>query len=463
MHDRELVQAVKTGNHEAFATLVKRYHRLVYGICYRMTANPSDAEDLAHDAFVEAYLKLHQLREAEKFAPWLKTLTLNLCRMWYRQNKHDIEIDELPLIPFISVTEDESMYERLSYGLSKISATQRLLLILHYWEGLSYEEMAKFLEIPIGTVMSRLHRARHALKQLMEQMVEMEEIPMNPDDDFLQQVDAEIAILLEMFSENSIDTANRSFTGRHTASEVLEEIQAMDRLSVILNRSPERFAKLINQANDEAMLHKLALLLRRLGHPAFKVALDCFFSSEKSLHDKALMLLRAWIAKCKPAEEFCKGFGMPSPEAYLLIDGLIASSVNTQLKAELLLELMEAGHDERTMNLFTEVLLCYADAAFPLLLKRFWASSEPDNLNRSVLYALCRIGARFGEALLETFNTGNINQQTLALAGLEALARSLKCCADKEDLPSAQLALAMRSIGNNAPVSKRHLDSRILQ
>ncbi len=439
VHDSELVKAVQAGDYEAFGTLVARYQGLIYRLCYRMTGNASDAEDLAHEAFVEAYLKLHQLRQPEKFVPWLKTLTCNLCRMWYRQNKSepvDPMTDERLHAQPAPIESDESVYARMFCGLSKLSAPHRLALILHYWEGLSYDEVARFLEIPIGTLMSRLHRARHALKRLMEQLTEEEEIPMISDVTFRQEVDAEIAVLLEMFHKNP---------------------GAVDRLSVILHRSPERFAQLVQNADDEAMLDNLALLLHRLGHPAVEVVLECFFSSDASLRARALMLLKRWSARGKPG---------PSHEAHLLLDKVIASPVEAQIKTELLVELMEACQSERMANLFTDVVLCYPDVALPVLLERFWSASSPAALYQpaQVLYALCRTGTRFCEALLVPLRSGDVRQQTLALAGLEALGRSEGCLehSDKEQ-PAAQLALLKRSCGNYAPVAEEHLDARIFQ
>src|SRR5690242_5552178 len=87
VEDSELVAAVLAGRREVFGQLVERHRAWVFQLCYRIAGNVPDAEDLAHEAFVEAYLKLSQLRDAEKFAPWLKAVALNLCRMWYRRNR----------------------------------------------------------------------------------------------------------------------------------------------------------------------------------------------------------------------------------------------------------------------------------------------------------------------------------------------------------------------------------------
>src|SRR5579871_2802584 len=139
MDDSTLIQAVWQGHSEAFGALVERYQERVLRLCYYVTGNSTDAEDLAHEAFIEAYVKLRQLRDPQKFAPWLKRIALNLCRMWYRRNR----LDTVAWLQEPCAEADESqdaLYQRMFQGLTQLSAPHRLALILHYWEGLSYEE-----------------------------------------------------------------------------------------------------------------------------------------------------------------------------------------------------------------------------------------------------------------------------------------------------------------------------------
>src|SRR6266536_3246246 len=146
MQDSELIGKVRAGDREAFGRLVERYQGLIYQLCFRVAGNVPDAEDLAHEAFVEAYLKLDQLRDPEKFARWLRTLALNLCRMWYRQRQR--EAVGLPEeATECREEEDRSIYQRMFSGLSQLTAAHRMALALHYWEGLSYEEAARFLAV----------------------------------------------------------------------------------------------------------------------------------------------------------------------------------------------------------------------------------------------------------------------------------------------------------------------------
>ena len=95
MDDRELIDAIRAGDRELYSVLMDRHGDMIDRLCYRMTGNRSAAAELAHDAFVDAYLKLGQLRDPGKFRPWLRQLALNLCRMWYRQQRWElVELSE---------------------------------------------------------------------------------------------------------------------------------------------------------------------------------------------------------------------------------------------------------------------------------------------------------------------------------------------------------------------------------
>jgi RNA polymerase sigma-70 factor (ECF subfamily) len=407
MQDSELIQTIRGGNREAFGQLVERYQGLIFQLCYRMTGNIPDAEELAHEAFVEAYVKLHQLTDPSRFAHWLKTLALNLCRMWYRQRKREAS----PLPPELTAgpaEEDRPAYTRVYHGLSRLSAAHRMMLVLHYWEGLSYEEVARFLDIPAGTVMSRLYRARHELKRLMQEAAEREEMERMPEEEFKAEVETEISVLLSMSGDRP---------------------EAMERLSVILRRSPERFAQLIQQAEDEGTLDDLALLLRRLGQPAIDATLACYQATDPQLRSKAARLLTQSFAFENSGRSGKLSANTARRGAYLILDRLIQASMSPAAKAELLIQLIGACGDEPALLLLANVLLCYPDEAFPRLLERFWQADMPADLHQAVfsdvLYALGRTGTRFAEALLAPLRDGDARQRALALEGAAALARAL--------------------------------------
>jgi len=430
MDDGELVLRARTGDRRAFGELVARYRGRLYKLCYGMVGNRADAEDLAHDAFVEAYLKLEQLRDLEKFGSWIRTLTLNLCRMWHRRRKRDRE--GMSEARRVLEESGHAILTEISGGLSRLSAPHRMVLLLHYWEGLSYEETATFLDVPLGTVMSRLYRARNALRRVVEEMAEHEDMSETSDESFSGDVDAEIDLLLEMRSKDG---------------------KAMERLSVILRSSPERFVRLVREAEDGGTMDRLVAVVRRAGRPVMEVLAGCYFSTDPVLQARAGAVLRRWAARCKPG---------PSHNAHVFLDLLTASSVDAEAKTALLLDLLAAVKDDSTQTLFINVLLCYPDTAFPMLLERFWVVPEPEDLYSSyVLFALARTGTRFCEALLESLAEDEMRRKILALIGIEAVARAI----DPPWLAGAspeRWALGIRFRDRIAPIPRTHLDEAVL-
>lgn len=341
MEDRILIEAILSGDMDAFGPLMDHHYASVYRMCFNMSGNIHDAEELTHDSFVEAYLKLSQLRDTEKFGTWLKAITLNVCRMWYRQNQlRPVELleDQIPAVE--DDAEDSTIRDKMAYGLYSLPAPHRLVLVLHYYEGLSYDEVATFLEIPVGTVMSRLHRARQALREVIKQMTEYEEIPTVPDERFKEVVQAEIAVLLGLYPN---------------------EPNSRERLTLILRKSPESLAGLMTDAEITQILRSIAILLPHLGTEAIDTVLGCRFSADECKSSKARKLLQIYARRCKAIPQRDGMADMSEREAYLLIDRLITYPADDQAKAEVLLEIMEACEDNCASLLFANALLCYEE------------------------------------------------------------------------------------------------------
>lgn len=439
--DGQLVQAVKDGQREAYGTLMDRYHSMVYGLCFRMTGNMPDADELAHDAFVEAYLKLDQINDPERFGGWLKTLALNMCRTWLRQNKRNlIELTDDQPAP-VDDEDDADIRARMSYGLSRLSAVHRFVLVLYYYEDLSYDDIARFLDVPVGTVMSRLHRARIILKEVLKEMIEDIDIPAIPEEVFKDEVQAEINILMKMFDQKS---------------------SAAERLTVILSRSPESFVQLIRDANDSTTLDNLAILLPRLGDQAIDFVLASRFSTDTAMAENAAGLLNSYVSRCIPM--FTKGWqpDMASRNVYPLIDRLIAYPVDDENKSRLLFDLMQASSESSTAVIFANALLCYPDEAFQILMADF-ISSNPDDIFKSprTLYALTRTGERFCRMLSKLLDSDNQRDQMLALIGMESVSKSI----DPSWLDNAspeQFANEVRTREKWSPIRLNSIDPLLL-
>lgn len=437
------VQAALANDRDAFGRLVERHQGLVFGICYRLTNSVHDAEDLAHEAFVEAYVKLRTLREPGKFASWLKTLTLNLCRMWYRRNRRDpVELRaEVPALVTEEPAEDDPVYGRMWYGLSQLSLDHRLALVLHYVEGLSYEAVATFLDVPVGTVMSRLHRARHNLKKQIEDLQEVDVIPMIIEEQFREEVDAEVSVLLEMFQDDPT---------------------AMERLSTILSAKPERLSQLMRGTEDAQTLSNLAVLLPRLGAPAMEVMLQAAMGTDPVLQANALRVLCGFTAECRSV---CGSVPPWNPtasfDAYTLTDLLIRHSASQRTKVDLLLDLLEPVTDPATGTLLSEVLLCYHEEAYSLLLERFWQIEDPADVYRKdrwVAVALRATGTRFCRDLTAALSDADPHRTGLALAGLDELAKGTYAHLQRQGVPSVRGARWVFETDDPALVSLVQLD-----
>ena len=403
MEDAILVTRTQQGDREAFGKLIVRYQGEMYRLCYGVVGNASDAEDLVHDAFVEAYLKIDQVRQPERFRAWLRTLTLNLCRMWIRRRKHTIRVEEMTdeelaeteLVCSPTGEDDEMAPSMMKAAMSGLSYKERLILVLHYWEGLSYDEIASFLDIPRGTVMSRLHRARERLKKEMLRMPE--EVKLTPDENFGEEVMAEIEILLSAFGDYK------------------KRQSSIQRLSVLLEHSPNRLEDLIRTSENESQLSAVALVLGRLGGIGVDAVLHCYFDPEPTVQENALTVLQGLMKRSRGH------FGAPPLRLYLLLDKLIVRDVPDAQKVNLLLALHEMEARDGATNLLAEMLMCYKPISVPLLLEKVCGVTDANQIDKRVVSALCRIGTELCERLLDWLD-GDSQAQLLALIMLEAFA-----------------------------------------
>jgi len=152
------------------ARLVAEHHEAVYRYAYRLTGSPTDAEDLTQQVFLIACQKGGQLRQADSVRSWLFTILRN-CFLKSRAKPVPTPAGALEL-PLEAIPEPEHPSpcidpERLQQAFDRLSPQDRVILGMFYFENLSYREIAERLEIPIGTVMSRLARAKARLRGLL--------------------------------------------------------------------------------------------------------------------------------------------------------------------------------------------------------------------------------------------------------------------------------------------------------
>lgn len=437
MNELELVKEAKYGEQRTFGLLVDRYYHMVYGICFRMTGNAADADELAHDSFVEAYLQLGQLKDPSRFGGWLKTLTLNVCRMWRRRKNRLITVELNENIPAVE-NDDDEQYAGMYFGMSRLSKAHRLVLTLHYFEGLSYVEIAKFLDIPNGTVMSRLSRARNLLKEELENMTEDNDMQDIPDVRFKEEVQAEVSLLL------SIKNC-KTGTGM--------------RLRGIFEKSPERLIRLLQESDDTTVLHNIAVVMPRLGNGAMHGILTASLSSDSDLSERAKIVLREYIARCEHVTFPGSETSMASMDAYILIDQLKEIAVSDASKAQILFQCVDFGKDSSIRALLINALLRYREEAFQLLMESF--SSDKDGGSRWVRHALARTGNRFLAELHRLITSESEPDKRLALLGLETIARSMEYPWIDECSP-VRFANELRVTDKYPPIRRNDLDADLL-
>ena len=178
--ETSLIERCLSGEQGAWDELVKIYTKRVYGICYRFTGRDNEAQDLTQDVFLRVFKTLASFRAGEgSFVVWLTRLTRNLLVDHYRRSKHDRVTDALEdkLATLEERTAQSSRTdgmlagreagELLQAALQKLSPELREAVILRDLQEMEYREIAKVLEVPEGTVKSRLNRGRAELGKVL--------------------------------------------------------------------------------------------------------------------------------------------------------------------------------------------------------------------------------------------------------------------------------------------------------
>jgi len=181
--DSSIPQETKEIHKESLEDLYTRYYRSVYRICLRMTSNASDAEDLAHDVFLQVQRKLSSFRGDSAFSTWLHRIAVNQVLMHFRKKFVKLEVTtetgEMPekAEAFTTKTQTLPIVDSiaLTTAIEKLPTGYRKVFLLHDVEGYEHEEIAKILGINAGTSKSQLHKARMKLRALLNKRNELTE------------------------------------------------------------------------------------------------------------------------------------------------------------------------------------------------------------------------------------------------------------------------------------------------
>jgi RNA polymerase sigma-70 factor (ECF subfamily) len=174
--DQDLVSASLQGNRRAFGELVNRYREGAVAVVYRMTADAQLAEEAAQEAFIRAWQRLYSYKPQFSFRNWIFSIAVHTALGRLRRAPKEENIDQLPLEAPVEGPEAElEAKERRALVQRAVMALPpacRAVLVLREYESLSYQEIAAALDIPVGTVMSRLNYARSQLRQALAPLME---------------------------------------------------------------------------------------------------------------------------------------------------------------------------------------------------------------------------------------------------------------------------------------------------
>jgi len=185
--DRLLVDRFKSGDEAAFNEMVSRYWDRIYGMVHQLLRNQQDAEEVTQDAFIRAHRGLVNFRGESAFSTWLYQIATNLARnrywyWWRRKRDKTVSFDQpvsddnnTPLSEVFAtemdtpgdITVTQELVDHIAVGMEKISAKHREILILRNVKNMAYEEIAEVLGISVGTVKSRIARARESLRAVI--------------------------------------------------------------------------------------------------------------------------------------------------------------------------------------------------------------------------------------------------------------------------------------------------------
>ncbi|WHY86507.1 RNA polymerase sigma factor SigW [Neobacillus novalis] len=180
---KKRIKQVIKGDQDAFGEIVEIYKNSVYQLCFRMLGNRHEAEDMAQEAFIRAYVNIHTFNQDFKFSTWLFRIATNLCIDRIRKKKPDYYLDaevagtegltmysQIPDKTPLPENEVESLelHETIQKEILKLPEKYRSAIVLKYIEELSLNEISEILDLPLGTVKTRIHRGREALRQQLQ-------------------------------------------------------------------------------------------------------------------------------------------------------------------------------------------------------------------------------------------------------------------------------------------------------
>lgn len=172
----------KDGDIESFERLIAKHQHIAYNIAYRMVGNEEDAKDITQEAFIKVFKSIKSFREDSSFSTWLYRIVMNTCKDELRKKKvkvvsidQRIETDESSIGIEISdqsyspetIYEKKQLHDLLHKALTDLPEQNRIVVIMRDVQGFSYEDIAQCINVPVGTVKSRINRGRQMLREMI--------------------------------------------------------------------------------------------------------------------------------------------------------------------------------------------------------------------------------------------------------------------------------------------------------
>ncbi|MDD5747750.1 MAG: sigma-70 family RNA polymerase sigma factor [Actinomycetota bacterium] len=181
--NKELVEKAKSGDEEAFSLLFEQYKDRIYSLCLRMTGNREDAGDMCQETFIKAFKSIEKFRSHSSFSTWIYRIAINHTKDFIRSkarkrgspvhalSESRLLIDEANISPQEHALKTERV-KIVQQALLELPENMRTPLILFEIENLEYREISRILRLPVGTVKSRIFRAKIALGEILEPLRE---------------------------------------------------------------------------------------------------------------------------------------------------------------------------------------------------------------------------------------------------------------------------------------------------
>lgn len=175
--ENRLVGRAQNGDQEAFNLLVLAHQRFVYNLAVRSVSDPHEAQDISQEAFLRAWMALPRFKARSRFRTWLYRIVVNLC--YTRLPGLRRELDALPVEEESGIMDESRLNPSKAAELSEqrdylhgqienLPDSYRMMIVLRYQQGFSYEEIAEILGVPMGTVKTGIHRARKQLREALK-------------------------------------------------------------------------------------------------------------------------------------------------------------------------------------------------------------------------------------------------------------------------------------------------------